>query len=135
MEEHILQEHGIRPTAVRILVWRAISSHSEAFTLHDMEMKMPDMDRSSIFRTLRLFTEHKLLHEIDDGLGQTKYCVCRCEDHHHHLNHVHFTCTQCGRTFCIEDQVIPVVMIPEGFVVNEVEYVVKGLCANCAKKH
>ena len=72
-----LQEHGVKPTSVRILVWKECSKSHKAFTLQDMEERLPQMDRSSIFRALRLFTENHLLHEIDDGTGFQKYCVCR----------------------------------------------------------
>lgn len=130
--EHLLEHHGIRPTAVRILVYRAIHHRSEAFSLADVENWLPEMDRSSIFRALKLFTEHLLLHEIDDGSGIFKYCVCRCEGSHH-LNHIHFACTQCGKTYCLEDHTIPLVSLPEGFETHEVEYIVKGICPRCKR--
>ncbi len=130
--ETYLEMHGVKPTAVRTLVWDKARQQTETFTLHDMEQWMPHMDRSSIFRALRLFAEHHLLHTIDDGLGQQKYCVCRCEEGHH-LNHIHFTCTRCGQTYCLEDYRIPMVELPDGFMMEDVEYVVKGICSKCAK--
>lgn len=131
IEEH-LQEHGVKPTSVRILVWKEIAHQSETFTLSDVERWMPTMDRSSIFRALRLFAEHNLLHTIDDGSGQQKYCVCRCHDGNH-LNHIHFTCLKCGQTYCLEDYNIPVVSLPEGFITEEAEYIIKGVCPHCQK--
>lgn len=128
-EQH-LQEHGIKPTSVRILVWKKAAQQSETFSLNDMERWMPHMDRSSIFRALRLFVEHNLLHEINDGSGHQKYCVCRC-DGDHHFNHIHFTCTHCGRTYCLEDYNIPLVTLPQGYKMEEVEYIVKGVCPEC----
>ncbi|MBR4572783.1 MAG: transcriptional repressor [Prevotella sp.] len=127
-----LEHHGIKPTAVRMLVWEKASLQTETFSLHDMEAWMPHMDKSSIFRALRLFVEHDLLHIIDDGTGQQKYCVCRCEANHH-INHIHFTCTKCGKTYCLEDYEIPIVEIPDGFQMQEVEYIVKGICSACAQ--
>lgn len=132
-EEHLL-EHGVKPTAVRILVWKEIIHHTETFTLVDMQEWMPQLDRSSIFRALRLFTEHHLLHEIDDGSGQQKYCVCRCENEKH-LNHIHFTCLHCGHTYCLIQYKIPLVEMPEGFEMEDAEYVVKGICPNCQNKN
>ena len=129
IEEQLI-EHGVKPTAVRILVWEQAARQQETFTLSDMEGWMPHMDRSSIFRALRLFTEHQLLHEIDDGTGQQKYCVCRCTNSRH-LNHIHFTCLKCGQTYCLEDYQIPVVALPPGFVMEEAEYVIKGVCPYC----
>ena len=131
IEEQLI-EHGVKPTAVRILVWEQAARQQETFTLSDMEGWMPHMDRSSIFRALRLFTEHQLLHEIDDGTGQQKYCVCRCTNSRH-LNHIHFTCLKCGQTYCLEDYQIPVVALPPGFVMEEAEYVIKGICPDCKR--
>lgn len=131
--EQYLDSHGIRPTAVRILVWDCVSAQSETFSLADMEHLMPHMDRSSIFRALRLFAEHHLLHTIDDGTGQQKYCVCRCK-HSSHINHVHFTCLKCGKTYCLEDYTIPIVPLPEGFVMEDAEYIIKGVCVRCSNK-
>lgn len=130
-----LSSHGIRPTAVRLLVWKEANGYRhKTFTLNDIETAMPHMDRSSIFRALRLFTEHHLLHEISDGSGFQKYCVCRCEGGHH-KGHVHFTCTQCGQTFCLESIEIPSINLPEGVEVEEVEYIIKGKCPACKNKH
>lgn len=129
-EEH-LQHHGIRPTAVRIIVWRKASEQTEPFTLADMEQWLCHTDRSSIFRALRLFAEHNLLHAIDDGSGLQKYCVCRCHSESH-VNHVHFSCTVCGKTLCLTDCAIPIVTLPDHFVMQECEYIVKGICPSCA---
>lgn len=131
-----LESHGIKPTAVRMVVWDEVKGQSETFSLADMEARMVHMDRSSIFRTLKLFAEHHLLHVIDDGSGLQKYCVCRCghdsNGNGSHINHVHFTCTSCGKTYCLEDYAIPVVDLPEGFTMEEVEYIIKGTCKKCS---
>lgn len=128
--KELLIHHEVKPTTVRLKVANTVLHRSETFSLLNVEEWLPDMDRSSIFRALRLFTEHKLLHTIDDGSGQLKYCVCRCEGHHH-LNHIHFACSVCGKTYCLEDTSIPIVSVPEGFVANEYEYIIKGVCSKC----
>lgn len=130
-EEEHLASHGVKPTAVRLLVWEYAHRQSETFTLSDVEHSLTTMERSSIFRALKLLTEHHLLHTIDDGTGQQKYCVCRCE-HNHHINHIHFTCLRCGKTYCLEDYQIPLIEMPAGFQMQDVEYVVKGVCARCS---
>lgn len=126
-EQHLLS-HGIRPTAMRILVWREASRATTAFTLADMEQWLPNADKSSIFRALRLFAEQRLLHETDDGSGQRKYCVARMADS---LNHVHFSCTRCGKTYCLTGLAVPLVTLPEGFSVTDAEYIIKGVCPDC----
>ncbi len=123
----LLQQHDIRPTAVRILVWRTLAQLDYAFAIADLEGLLPTVDRSTLFRSLTLFVEKKLLHTLDDGSGQQKYCI-------YQNRHVHLSCTVCGRTVCLETEDIPLVKIPEGFEVQHVTYIIQGICAGCAHK-
>ena len=94
-----LTRHGIRPTAVRMLVLDAMERFSDTFTLADLEEATDGMDRSSIYRTLTLFVRRHLLHLVEDGSGSAKYCVCH-NDHACRIDemHCHFHCEACGRT-------------------------------------
>ena len=130
--EQELRAAGIHLTAMRTLTWTTIRERMhKAFSLSDLEGVMPSMDRSTLFRTLTLLADAGLLHMIDDGSGQQKYCVCNCSDHHHHHGHVHITCTHCHRTWCLEDVEIPAVPLPDWFEQQESEYIVKGICPKC----
>lgn len=131
--EQILSDEGIRVTAVRLLVLKAVYSRIQgAFTLQNVVDMLETADTSSVFRALTLFAEKGLLHLIDDGSGAQKYCVCHCEDHHHHRGHIHFSCNVCHKTFCLTEVPIPPVPVPQGFQVEESEYVIKGICPNCS---
>lgn len=134
-DEQSLDNAGIRVTANRLLIWRKVRhSFQGPFSLADLEAALPTIDRSTLFRTLTLFSEAHLLHDIDDGSGSQKYCVCHVDDTRHCMGHVHLTCRLCHRTFCLTNVRIPPVALPEGFVPEETEYIVKGTCADCAKK-
>lgn len=132
--EDILIRHDIRPTSVRILVLKAISSYHNTFSLSDLETDLDSVDKSSIFRTLILFAEHHVIHEMEDGSGCTKYCFCH-NDHECSVEelHCHFYCEKCHKTYCLENTHIPIVDYPEGFQLREVEYMLKGICPNCRK--
>lgn len=131
--ESILERHGVRPTAVRILIYRAAAARANTFSLTDLEDELLTVDRSTIFRTLTLFAEHHLLHETEDGSGSKKYCVCTnshtCEIGE---RHVHFYCERCRTTYCLDHTFIPAVSLPEGFETSDAEYVIKGLCPTCS---
>ena len=132
-DEQSLDNAGVRVTAVRLLIWRHVRHHfTGAFSLADLEAALPTVDRSTLFRTLTVLTDAHLLHEIDDGTGSQKYCVCHHDDTRHCLGHVHLTCRMCHRTFCLPNVRIPQVILPLGFQPEETEYVVKGVCAECA---
>lgn len=131
--ERILDNHGVRPTAVRTLIYRAAESHRNTFSLMELEEELATVDKSTIFRTLTLFADHHLLHEIEDGSGSKKYCVC----HHDHAcalseRHVHFYCTGCRTTYCLEHTFIPAVALPDGFIAGDAGYIIKGLCPKCS---
>ena len=134
-DEQVFEKAGIRVTAVRLLIWREIRrSFTGAFSLSDLEDTLPTVDKSTLFRTLTLLSEAHLLHDIDDGSGSHKFCVCHHDDTLHCTGHVHLTCRVCHRTFCLTDIRIPQVELPEGFVPEEAEYIVKGVCPECAKR-
>lgn len=143
--ENLLKERDIRPTAVRIMVWKEIMNFDFAFALSDLEGALPTVDRSTLFRSLTIFVNQHLLHTIDDGSGQQKYCICHeLEQHdscheensytHEECQHVHLSCTICGRTFCLRTQKIPSVQVPEGFTILHTQYLIQGICPHCAHK-
>ena len=134
-DEQTLDNAGVRVTAVRLLIWKTIrNGFDNAFALADLEGALPTVDRSTLFRTLAVLTEAHLLHEIDDGSGSQKYCVCHLDDTRHCQGHIHLTCRICHRTFCLTNVKIPPALLPEGFVPEETEYVVKGICKDCSGK-
>jgi len=136
--ESLLTEAGIRPTANRLLVVRELEGRDEALSLHDLERRLPWVERSSVFRVLHTLGSHGLLHEIDDGSGSVKYELCTDQEHTHDGlhddQHVHFYCEQCRHTLCLSDTPIPQLQLPDGFVQNSANFVIHGLCPQCAAK-
>ena len=72
-----LTRHGIRPTAVRLLIYKTALRFHDTFSMSELEDALESVDKSTVFRTLSLFAARHLLHEIEDGSGSTKYCICR----------------------------------------------------------
>lgn len=134
-DEQTFEKAGIRVTAVRLLIWREIrNSFTGAFSLSDLEDALPTVDKSTLFRTLTILSDAHLLHDIDDGSGSHKFCVCHHDDTLHCTGHVHLTCRICHRTFCLQDVRIPQVDLPAGFIPEEAGYIVKGICPECARR-
>lgn len=131
--EKRLVERGIKPTAVRLLILKAMITHPQAFSLADMEDKLDSVDKSTLSRTINLFHEKLLIHSIDDGSGSIKYSVCSsdCQCHLNQL-HVHFYCNRCKNTYCLESISIPSVQLPPNFLLENVNFVLKGYCDKCA---
>ena len=133
--EHHLEHHGVKPTAMRLLVYRELKRAVRPLSLRDLEDRMPTAERSTIFRTLTLLLQHHLIHAIEDGSGALRYEVCHGHDHCTlDDQHIHFYCEQCHRTFCFREKKIPRATLPEGFQMISINYMVKGLCPECVRK-
>ena len=133
--EKLLSSHDIKPTANRIVVTRTLAAAERPMSLSELEYKILSIDKSGIFRTLTLFREHHLVHVLEDGGDGVRYELCYSHDGHHEDDdqHVHFYCERCHRTFCLADTPIPTVTLPEGYESQSINYMVKGLCPDCAE--
>jgi Fur family ferric uptake transcriptional regulator len=131
--DKILEEKGVKPTANRILIVKALDRFDHPISLAQLEDALETLDKSSIFRSLTKFVEHDIAHVIDDGSGSLKYELCYGE-HGHSVDdmHAHFRCEQCGRVFCFESQHIPMFELPEGFKALHANYVIMGICSECS---
>ena len=109
-EEEKLLHRGIRPTAARLLVLRALLDAGCALSLADCEARLGTMERSTVFRALSTFAEHHLVHHVEDGTGQVKYALCADDCHCGETPaddpadlHLHFVCERCHRTLCLPE--------------------------------
>jgi Fur family ferric uptake transcriptional regulator len=125
---------NIKPTAMRQLVLQVLTDQEAAISLPELEQKFEKADKVTLYRTLKTFEENKLIHSIDDGTGSVKYALCRetCQCHPEDL-HVHFFCTKCKQTYCLNDLPVPSVILPVHFTLENINMVVKGICSNCPK--
>lgn len=131
----LLLKHGIKPTANRIVLVKTLAAMDRPMSLTELEYKILSIDKSGVFRVLMLFRKHHLVHVIEDGGDRTRYELCRSmADDKDDDMHVHFFCEHCHNTFCLENIHIPLIELPEGYTMTTVNYVVKGICPDCALK-
>src|SRR4030042_1107967 len=130
--EDKLKKRNIKPTAMRELVLKVLTDQKSAISLSELEHKFEKADRVTLYRTLKTFEENKLIHSINDGTGSVKYALCldNCMCNPDEL-HVHFNCTKCNQTFCLNEVPVPSITLPIGFRLESINMVVKGVCSNC----
>ena len=73
--DKFLESKGVRPTAMRLLVFKYLATSKVAKTLTDIENAFAKADRTTLYRTLKTFEEKAIVHKIDDGSGITKYAM------------------------------------------------------------
>jgi Fur family transcriptional regulator, ferric uptake regulator len=109
-----------------------LSSH-DALAHGDIEKKAGEkFDRVTIYRTLQTFVEKGIVHTIPTADNSIKYALCKeCEEGHHHDDHVHFICSNCEKTICLDDIVSPRIELPSGYKADNVQVVINGTCKDC----
>lgn len=131
--EQQLNNRNIRPTAMRLLVLDYLQRHNHAVSLKELESGLESTDRVTLFRTIKTFEEHKVIHSIDDGSGAVKYAICKdgCECSYPQDIHVHFYCKVCNETQCLPKVKVPAIPLPQAFSPEEANVVIKGICEKC----
>lgn len=132
--EKTLENKGVRPTAMRILIYKYLAEKEVAIALTDMENAFSKADRTTLYRTLKTFEEKRIVHQIDDGTNISKYALCEpgCNCEMEQDLHLHFHCDSCDETVCLTEHKIPHINLPDGFVAENANLVIKGICDKCS---
>lgn len=130
-----LLKHGkLRTTNARRLVLKEfLKAGHTALSSAEIEKKIDDLDRITLYRTIKTFEESGIIHQAVDVSGRTKYALCSeyCTSHHHEDHHAHFYCTNCETTVCLDDVKIPVINLPNNFKLKDSQLVLSGVCGTC----
>lgn len=132
--DEILRKNQLSVTGSRKRILELFLMSNGALAHGDIEKKTGEkFDRVTVYRTLQTFLEKGIIHSIPTPDNSVLYALCKddCSEGHHHDNHVHFICEECGKTICLADVTVPEVKLPVGFKPHEYQMVVTGLCKEC----
>jgi Fur family transcriptional regulator, ferric uptake regulator len=132
--DEILKRSMLSVTASRKKILELFLSNAGALSHGDIEKKAGErFDRVTVYRTLQVFLEKGIIHNIPTAYNSILYALCKddCKEGQHHDNHVHFICNDCGNTVCLDNVTIPSVKLPKGFISTQVDVVVSGVCKEC----
>lgn len=132
----ILHNRQLSSTESRRKILRLFLHSGDALTHGDIEKQVGDKyDRVTIYRTLQTFEEKGIIHAIPTADNSILYALCKeCEEGHHHDDHVHFICTNCEKTICLDDVVSPKMDLPQGYAAKNVQVLIEGVCRECSEK-
>jgi len=132
--EDLLDKHRLKKTAPRLKVLSMLAAKEVATSQPDLETVMVDIDRVTLYRILNAFEEKGIIHKVFDLNGTANYAMCssKCEENHHHDEHLHFNCTNCKNVYCLDDLHLPPIKLPKGFKINGFTLYANGLCPKCS---
>ncbi|WBA43793.1 Fur family transcriptional regulator [Hymenobacter canadensis] len=130
-----LARHALRATPIRRQVLQVLLSRPYALSSNDIEQALGEagIDRITLYRTLRTFEQQGVIHRVIDATDIIRYAACAtgCTEHAHYDNHVHFKCTTCQHTYCLNQVSIPPVVLPGRFQAERSDYLMSGVCSQC----
>ncbi len=129
----LLRQHGVRVTAQRIAVLRAVSDqpHSTADDIDKLvRADIGTISRQAVYDALTALTDTGLLRRIQPAGSPARY-ENRVDDNHHHL-----ICRTCNCMVDVDCAVgeTPCLTAADdcGYEIDEAEVVYWGLCPECA---
>ena len=130
----LLHAHGLKKTPIRTEILDLFMSHDFALSARDIIARMKaGHDRVTVYRALASFEKHDILHKAsEDGQG-VKYALCshNRRDETHNDQHAHFICDECHKTYCLEEVIIPKIEVSNEFLVDRINYTLRGICKDC----
>lgn len=130
----ILKNANLRQTHPRLAILEVLMEADGPITQQQITDSLSESapDKVTIYRVLKCLMEKEIVHkafvkkrtaffELAHNCSKTQ-----C--------HPHFTCTSCGKTFCIKNAKIPLAEInEEGFIITHQKVALEGLCPECNK--
>lgn len=115
----------MRLTKKRKQILEVLRRNHGSLSAAELHKKLPDIDLVTIYRSLDLFVEEKLIKQIHIGGGEAQY-EYQQQPHHHAV------CTNCERVihFKAPDKKILQLLEPQDFKIEEMEIIVRGSCTN-----
>lgn len=133
--EEIIRKAGHRVTPQRILILDSLCEIGRHTSLGEIYARVhaadPAADRSTLYRTLKLFVDLGLIVAADTGTGETYYEIAKPRPHHH------LVCRRCGKEQEIEHAIMQgmfdQVYQAFGFRADTDHLVLFGICADCQR--
>lgn len=130
-----LREKGYRLTPQRLMILQAIESSRDHISAEEIyaqvAAKYPDVNISTVYRTLELLKKLGMVYEIDLGEGRIRYHA-EGSGHHHHL-----VCQTCGRVIDIDEAALSalkdVLLKDYGFRADLRHVAIFGQCGSCRR--
>jgi len=130
--ENLLKNKKISETPFRKEVLEIFDKYNNAIPLTIIADELENYDRITLYRTIKLFLEKGILHEISISGENSNYAICNdeCDIDSHNHQHIHFKCKKCGNITCVEIDDFPTIKLPK-HKIEQLEIQATGLCNEC----
>ena len=92
------------------------------------------IDQVTVYRTLNTLVDEGIAQAVGTTDRGQRFEVHACEGCR--VDHPHLQCRSCGALECMEQGLLPALLVPAevgGFLVDEAKLYLYGICPNCRK--
>lgn len=131
--EEILKAADFNCTKAQVFVLKELLEADKPLSREELTQRLGQKcpDTVTVYRILERFRERDLVHKVYLQSRAWKYelahnCTTKqC--------HPHFTCSDCGETFCLTGLFLPLIKdLKKGFVIHRQQVNIEGLCPSCS---
>lgn len=130
-----LKKHQIRPTRIRREILKLFFKVDYAISHADIVNDLSNQfDRVTIYRALKLFADHGLIHKVMDDSGTAKFACPFSENNQLDeicSEHLHFKCVNCGHIYCLNEIDRNDLDLPQEYKFLSLNLTAKGICKAC----
>jgi len=134
----LLKPYGLALTLPRLKLLEIFLSNDTALTYAELLRLTNDVfDRVSVYRTLKVFEDAGIIHRIVGASSSPSYALSdlgKPQKEPNHPQHLHFSCIKCNCVYCLDDQLVPSVTLPDVYEVHSLSMIVVGICRICNRK-
>ena len=124
----ILQQHGIRPSLTRVMIYDYLRTHRTHPTADEIYSALspnaPTLSKTTVYNTMKLLSSEGVIKTITIEEQQARFDACTDV-------HGHFLCKDCGGVFDFDTN-LPEMQMPEGFTPSVTEIYCIGKCNKCS---
>ncbi len=125
----ILSQHKMSKTNGRVRILEELLGTEVALSERELQTRLKNIcDRATIYRTLKVLTDRGVIHKIATEGMEAKFVIKKTPE-----DHIHFKCTGCGKVQCLTGIVPDNVVLPEGYIKKETNFLIIGICNECAE--
>ena len=125
---------GQRQTRQRDAIFQVIEETSGPLAVGEIHQRakksLPQLGIATVYRALKLMLESRQVQQVNMPSGETRY------ESGHLGHHDHFQCRLCHKVFDLNECPLKLksgAALPGGFVVEDHEMTLFGICAKCAE--
>ena len=128
-----LREKGVKPSYQRKRIFEYMMNnhnHPSVNVIYDALIdEIPTLSKATVYNTLNLFLEHKLIEVLPIDTNEARYDVFNPKEHGH------FKCDVCGNIFDINIKINVEDLSDDlaGFKVDSEIYNFRGTCKTCSE--